>query len=84
ECDVMVAAGDVGGADDLFGFSAIGRHRKSRNWLVWCWAWCLRPVLELRKSIAPKLEELAQLGQLGITDTAAEQVEAAVEICCRI
>lgn len=84
ECEVMVAGGDVGGADDLFGFSALGRHRKSREWWSWSWAWCLRPVLDLRKQIAPKLLELEAVGDLKITDSAAEHVEAAVAICCQI
>lgn len=83
-CDVMVVGGDVGGADDMFGFSAIGRHRYSRKWMSWHWAWVLRSVLDLRKSIAPKLEELEALGQLGITDSAQQQVDAVVGICCRI
>lgn len=84
ECDVMVAGGDVGGADDLFGFSAIGRHRRSREWWCWSWAWCLVTVLDLRKSIAPKLRELEAAGDLVITESAAEHIDGAVEICCRI
>lgn len=84
ECEVIVAGGDVGGADDLFGFGALGRHRKTREWWSWSWAWCLRDVLELRKSIAPKLLELEAVGDLRITDTAAEHVEEAVQICCQI
>jgi phage terminase large subunit-like protein len=84
ECEVIVAGGDVGGADDLFGFSAIGRHAVSRVWWSWSWAWCLRPVLDLRKSIAPKLLELEALGQLSITDSAEQHVEAAADICVQI
>lgn len=84
ECEVIVAGGDVGGADDLFGFSAIGRHAVSRVWWSWSWAWCLRPVLDIRKSIAPKLLELEALGQLSITDSAEQHVEAAADICVQI
>lgn len=84
ECEVIVAGGDVGGADDLFGFGALGRHRKTREWWSWSWAWCLREVLDLRKSIAPKLLELEAAGDLRITESAAEHVEEAVQICCQI
>lgn len=83
-CDVMVVGGDVGGADDLVGLAAIGRHRHSRRWLSWSWAWCVRGVLDLRKSIAPKLLELEAAGDLRITDRAEDHITEAVEICCRI
>lgn len=84
QCDVAVAGGDVGGADDLFSFAVLGRHRETRDWLAWARAWCLRPVLTLRKSIAPKLLELEAAGDLRITDTAAEHVRDAVQLCTRI
>jgi len=41
-------------------------------------------VLDLRKSIAPKLMELAATGDLVITESAAEHVEQAVAICCEV
>jgi phage terminase large subunit-like protein len=84
DCDVMVVGGDVGGADDLFGLAAIGRHRESRVWLTWYWAWCIEMVLKRRKEIAPKLEDLRNEGDLRITKTAEEHISEAVAICVRI
>src|SRR5690606_17514156 len=77
-CDVMVAGGDVGGADDLMGLTALGRHRHTRRWLSWSWGWCVRGVLDLRKSIGPKLLELEKAKDLRITDTAEEHILEAV------
>lgn len=84
DCDVMVAGGDVGGADDLFGFCALGRHRKTRVWQAWFWAWAVEIVLTRRKSIAPRLLELQAVDNLRITKTAAEHVSDTVAICNRI
>jgi len=83
-CDVMVVGGDIGGADDLFGLAAIGRHRQTRVWMAWCWAWCVEIVLTRRKEMAPKLEELRDMGDLRITRTADEHVAEAAAICVRI
>jgi len=83
-CDVMVVGGDIGGADDLFGLAVIGRHRETRVWMTWCWAWCVEIVLTRRKEMAPKLEELRDLGDLRITQTADEHVAEAAAICVRI
>lgn len=83
-CDVMVVGGDIGGADDLFGLAVIGRHRETRAWLVWCWAWCVEIVLKRRKEIAPKLEDLRNTGDLKITKTADQHVREAADICSRI
>ncbi|TPW28602.1 terminase large subunit [Martelella alba] len=83
-CDVMVAGGDAGGADDLFGFGVIGRERQTGCWLSWSWAFALPILMERRKSIAPKIEELQKAGDLTVTKTAGEQVEIVADICCRI
>ncbi|MEI4488988.1 terminase TerL endonuclease subunit [Frigidibacter sp. MR17.14] len=82
-CEVIVFGGDVGGADDLFGLSAIGRDREIKQWLVYCWACCLEVVLTRRKEIAPKLEELRDAGQLAITKTGQEHIDQAVALICR-
>lgn len=83
ECDVIVFGGDAGGADDLFGLCAIGRHKVTKHWKIYCWAWCLEIALKRRKEIAPKLEDLRNEGQLSITKTAQEHIDAAVEFICR-
>lgn len=83
-CDVMVLGGDIGGADDLLGLAAIGRHKDTRQWMVWFWAWCVEIVLQRRKEIAPKLEELRGTGALRITKTAEEHIRDVVDICVQV
>ena len=67
-CEVVVVGIDGGGLDDLLGFGVMGREKVTRNWLHWSKAWVHRSVLDLRKSEAPKLEELDKLGDLTIVD----------------
>jgi len=55
QSEVVVVGIDGGGLDDLFGFAVVGRHKETRDWLVWSHAWCHDGVLERRKSIAPML-----------------------------
>src|SRR5690606_22492366 len=53
-CEVAVVGGDVGGADDLFGLTVIGRHRVSKHWLTLSWAWCTELALKRRPQMAEK------------------------------
>jgi phage terminase large subunit-like protein len=66
--EVVVVGIDGGGLDDLFGVSIIGRHRVSRDWLVWSHAWCHQSVLTRRKSIASKLRDFERDGDLTIVE----------------
>jgi phage terminase large subunit-like protein len=76
--EVVVAGIDGGGLDDLLGFAFLGREKRTRKWLHWAHAWCHRSVLDLRKEIAPKLEDLAKLKQLTIVDEVGQDVN---EVC---
>jgi phage terminase large subunit-like protein len=53
--EVVVVGLDGGGLDDLTGFCALGRDRRTKAWLYWTHAYAHRKVLEIRKSIAPAL-----------------------------
>lgn len=82
EC--IVIGLDGGGLDDLFGFVALGREPGEtivtvqvngqprqvavKRWLCWAHAWCHSGVLDLRKSIASRLEEFAAAGDLTIVE----------------
>ncbi|MDE4619623.1 terminase large subunit [Sinorhizobium meliloti] len=83
-CDVIVPGLDGGGLDDLFGLVLVGRHKKTRDWLVWCHAWCHRGVLQRRKSIASKLQDFATARELTIVDDKLEDISEIVSIIAQI
>jgi len=75
-CDVAVVGVDGGGADDLYAMAVMGRHRDTRQWLVWVHAWCWPEVLELRKEIAPTLRAFEAQGDLTIISNPTEDIES--------
>lgn len=83
-CDVIVVGLDGGGLDDLYGFSALGRDRETRHWLSWSHAWCHEGVLELRKTIAPRLLDARNAGELTIYAIAGEDIADIVELISEI
>ncbi|WP_082546838.1 terminase large subunit [Rhizobium sp. Root483D2] len=99
-CEVAVVGVDGGGLDDLFGFSVLGREpaeipirvkvdgswstRYMKRWLSWSHAWCHRGVLDLRKKIAPILQDFEASGELTIVDDALQDVGSIIEIIQRI
>ncbi|TWB20052.1 phage terminase large subunit-like protein [Rhizobium sp. ERR 1071] len=84
-CDVIVAGGDAGGLDDLWGLALIGRHKVTRHWLLWIKAWCHPTVLEARKNIAELLNGFAKEGgDLVICDRPTQDAEEAAAIIARV
>lgn len=83
-CEVAVIGIDGGGLDDLLGLVVGGRERETGHWLVWSRAWCVREVLELRKDIAPRLEEFAADGKLTLCDSATQDLEEAAAIVAQV
>lgn len=83
-CEVVVAGGDVGGADDLFAMDFLGRERGTRRLLSWAHAWCTSDVLTRRKDIAPKLEDLRDAGDLTIDDDVDAHVREAADLCDQV
>ncbi|MGY3482235.1 phage terminase large subunit-like protein [Bradyrhizobium sp. USDA 4011] len=79
-CDVIVPGIDGGGLDDLFGLSLLGRHKITKDWLLWVHAWCHRGVLDLRQSIAPRLLQFEKEGDLTIVDDELEDISKIVRI----
>lgn len=79
QSEVVVVGLDGGGLDDLFGFAAVGRHKATRDWIVWTHAWCHKSVLERRKSIAARLQGFAAAGELTIVDDELSDISAIVE-----
>ncbi|KFB10345.1 terminase large subunit [Nitratireductor basaltis] len=80
ECEVIVVGLDGGGLDDLYGFSALGRHRETKDWLSWSRSWCHRSVLRRRKKIAPILEKAAADGELVIVDDELDDISQMVDL----
>lgn len=83
--EVCVVGIDGGGLDDLLGLCVMGRHAETKVWQVWAKAWADRDVLQLRKSIAPELEDLAAAGELELVDNIeGEANPEIVDICSRL
>jgi len=82
--EVVVAGIDGGGLDDLFGLGVIGRCRDTRDWLAWGRAWAHDDVLVRRKDIASKLQDLAEAGDLVISEDPLAPIREASEILERI
>lgn len=83
-CEVATVGIDGGGLDDLFAVGVVGRERETKRWLAWGHAWVQPDVLELRKDIAPKLTDLAELGELTICSDVDQDIAEAVEIVARV
>lgn len=85
-CDIVVPGLDGGGLDDLFGFTCLGRHRETGHWLAWQHAWCFQDVLEERESIASKLKDFEEAGELTIiaSEDAGQDIEQIVDYISRI
>ncbi|CDN52525.1 Putative phage terminase, large subunit [Neorhizobium galegae bv. officinalis bv. officinalis str. HAMBI 1141] len=82
--EVCTIGGDWGGADDLAALYVIGREKHTKRWLGWGRAWARPSVFEQRKSIAPRLRQFAEDGDLVISKTGEEQAASAAEICRKV
>lgn len=77
-CEVIVAGIDGGGLDDLLGLALIGRHKVTKQWLLWCHAWAQTDVFERRKDIVSRLRDFIAEGTLTLCeDTTADIVGVA-------
>lgn len=83
-CEVVCVGIDGGGLDDLFGLCVLGRDRTTKEWLAWTHAWCHEGVLERRKSIAPRLRDFADAGELTIVGDALEDIAAIVDVVAQV
>lgn len=78
--EVVVVGIDGGGLDDLFGLTLVGRDARTRDWISWSHAWCHEGVLERRKSIASRLTDFSDAGDLTIVNDQLSDISAIVEI----
>ncbi|MUZ53039.1 terminase large subunit [Agrobacterium vitis] len=77
--EVIVVGIDGGGLDDLFGFSALGREKVTKNWLGWSYAWCHEGVLERRQTIAAALKGFEEAKDLTIVDDELQDLGEIIE-----
>jgi phage terminase large subunit-like protein len=82
--EVIDMGADGGGLDDLLGLSAVGRHKVTRKWLIWCRAWAHPSVLERRKSEAARLQGFSDDGDLVLVKQIGDDVLEVAEICARV
>lgn len=75
---------DGGGLDDLLGLAVVGRHRDTREWLVWTHAWAHPSVLERRKSEASRFHDFARDGDLTLVQHMGEDVIEVADIVAGI
>lgn len=74
---------DGGGLDDLLGLAALGRDKRTRDWLLWTHAWAHPSVLERRKSEAARFQDFAKDGHLTLVTTLGEDIMAVAELASR-
>lgn len=83
-CEVLVAAVDNGGSDDLVGFTVAGRERETGKWLFWTRGFALKTVLKVRPGIASKLKDFEAEGSMMLCDRGGEIIAAVVGYLKRI
>ncbi|MCG2572414.1 terminase large subunit [Acinetobacter sp. ME22] len=84
QSDVLEIGGDGGGLDDLLGFAVLGRHKETREWLLYNHAWCHQIVLERRKSEAPKLLDFVKEGSLTIYENVGDDISELATIAKKV
>jgi phage terminase large subunit-like protein len=84
QCEVIDIGIDGGGLDDLLGLSAVGRVKRTRNWLAWSHAFAHKSVFERRKEIAPALHGFADDGDLTIVEHIGDDVTAVAGYCLMV
>jgi phage terminase large subunit-like protein len=75
---------DGGGLDDLLGLAVVGRHKVTRDWLLWTRAWAHPSVLERRKAEAARFADFAKQGDLILVDKIGTDVTDIAEIVAQI
>jgi phage terminase large subunit-like protein len=79
-CELATVGIDGGGLDDLLGIAVLGRERVTGNLLAWAHAWAHPIVLQRRKEIAAKLQDLETAGDLTFVERPGEDVVAVADI----
>lgn len=83
-CEVIDIGIDGGGLDDLLGFAAIGRHRTTREWLLWTHAWAHPSVLTRRQTVAANFHDFAKDNNLTLVEQIGQDVEQVASLVARV
>lgn len=83
-CDVVTCGADGGGADDLFGFAAIGREKVTRRWLAWAHAWAHPVALARRKANATWYEGFVKDQDLTVITDYPQDIDGVVALVEKI
>ena len=83
-CEVIDIGIDGGGLDDLLGFAAIGRHRNTREWLLWNHAWAHPSVLTRRQTVAANFHDFAKDHNLTLVEQIGQDVEQVASLVARV
>lgn len=78
--EVIAVGIDGGGLDDLLGFAAVGRDKRTRDWLVWTHAWAHPSVLERRKAEAPRFHDFEKQGNLTLSVRIGDDVNDVADL----
>lgn len=89
--DMLIARSEVidvgidgGGLDDLLGFAAVGRDKRTREWLIWTHAWAHPSVLERRKAEAPRFHDFEKDGDLTLSTRIGDDVNDVADLVDQI
>jgi len=78
--EVIAVGIDGGGLDDLLGFAAVGRDKRTRDWLIWTHAWAHPSVLERRKAEAPRFHDFEKQGNLTLSVRIGDDVNDVADL----
>ena len=82
--EVITGGIDGGGLDDLLGLAFFGRHKVTRQWMHYVYAWAHPSVLERRKDIAPRLKDFARAGEMTLVDFIGQDTDELADMIARV
>lgn len=82
--EVITAGIDGGGLDDLLGLCLAGRHKVTKQRMLWFHAWAHEIVLERRKDIVSALRDFEKDGDLTIVELPGQDVTELADILCQV
>ena len=82
--DAICVGVDGGGLDDLLALAVLGRHKDTRDWMLWVHCWAHPVVLERRKAEAARLRDFEAIGDLTIIKQLPQDIAELADFVDRI